>query len=879
MRLIFLLLSFTSFNISFGQEWKQLNQETLEYYQTGNYTKATKTNAKALKKAKKAYGEVSDQYTSSLNNLAYIQQVQQNYSAAISSFKKVKDLTYQLYNSGWRIEYVESLKNIVNIYLLNGQYDSCEYYIFEAQKAMLDGFQNHREYYDSKGAEFYRALLHLSSSQASLYYDKGQVYEAIDILEKELEALRQTDSSFYSNQKEYRVMLSNLITYYNAVGPSEKSKRMIMEYLSLASNSKEDPIPHLYALQNLGSYYSLSNQADSAVIIWNKALQYIDDRKLQKHSLFLVILNNLGELYLNLEDYKKSEALLSRSKRIQDQRVSKMSKLYHPTIFNLAECYRWSGNYKKADELYADLMKRLKDDLINNFTYLTDREKRAFYLNQLSYFEHFSSFALEISGLLPIEGIEKNSIRRGVTKDLYDLQLMMKASILNASEKMKGRILSSNDEELKAGYRAWESQKAYLADLYEKPDVTKESIQKIAQQIEGFEKFLISESGDFKSGLILEEVIWSDVQTKLKPGEAAVEIVRLVDGLVYGALVLTSETKERPRMALILSTQSKHLEKQFYNQYKNAIALKYKDTASYNVYAKPIFQAIEESIPSSQKLEKIYFSPDGIFNQINLNTLFDPEDNEYVLDKVEIVQVTNTRELLKNNMAFSRPGNKAILFGQPSFSLSAEDRSSTVFADLAGTGIEVDKIKQYLTDNNWQIEIHTGENANEVNLKKLSSPRVLHLATHGFFKDNETGDQQSSMAEILLNSGIVLTGANDKNGHLGENGILTANEALYLSLDSTDLVVLSACESGLGQFHPGQGVYGLQSALKSAGAKSIIMSLWKVDDSATQELMTLFYSYWVQSKEKRAAFRKAQAALRKKYPDPHYWGAFVMTGL
>ena len=170
----------------------------------------------------------------------------------------------------------------------------------------------------------------------------------------------------------------------------------------------------------------------------------------------------------------------------------------------------------------------------------------------------------------------------------------------------------------------------------------------------------------------------------------------------------------------------------------------------------------------------------------------------------------------------------------------------------------------------------------------------MHIATHGFFLkdvDKLTSEKvfgiQSEKAKDnpLLRSGLFLTGSaaamegqNTSELSSEDDGILTAYEAMNLTLDQTDVVVLSACETGLGDVKSGEGVYGLQRAFFIAGSGAIVMSLWKVNDEATQQLMTKFYSEWVKTGNKLKAFRNAQLALRQTMKDPYFWGAFVMIG-
>jgi CHAT domain-containing protein len=184
--------------------------------------------------------------------------------------------------------------------------------------------------------------------------------------------------------------------------------------------------------------------------------------------------------------------------------------------------------------------------------------------------------------------------------------------------------------------------------------------------------------------------------------------------------------------------------------------------------------------------------------------------------------------------------------------------------------------------------------ATEKNVKTLKGPSLVHIATHGYFlqdADENAGsvfgvNAENASSNPLLRSGLILAGAGKTitgNGGVditsNDNGVLTAYEAMNLNLEGTNLVILSACETGLGDVKSGEGVYGLQRAFQVAGADALIMSLWKVDDAATQMLMTNFYNNWIKLGNKQKAFKQAQLQLMTKYKEPYFWGAFVMMGM
>jgi len=183
--------------------------------------------------------------------------------------------------------------------------------------------------------------------------------------------------------------------------------------------------------------------------------------------------------------------------------------------------------------------------------------------------------------------------------------------------------------------------------------------------------------------------------------------------------------------------------------------------------------------------------------------------------------------------------------------------------------------------------------ADEDSIKAVRQPKVLHIATHGFFKEDFSKDELVGLTASeneftqnpLLRSGLLLKGAGDvlKSSSIldinSEKGVLTAYEAMNMNLDNTELVVLSACETGLGEIQIGEGVFGLQRSFLVAGANTVVMSLFKVNDEVTQKLMTRFYERWLLTGDKRKSFSEAKKEIKKVYPQPIYWGSFVMTGL
>ena len=413
----------------------------------------------------------------------------------------------------------------------------------------------------------------------------------------------------------------------------------------------------------------------------------------------------------------------------------------------------------------------------------------------------------------------------------------------------------------------------------------------LGNEVERLERELSEKSEIFGQSFENKRITYENVQSALGKNDVAVEMVRyryfnhtFTDSIIYVALYVKGE-KGRPRAVEL--PEGHRMETRYFKYYRNCITGKLPDEYSYKVFWEPIQKEIGQ-------YTTIYISPDGVYNQINLEAIPTP-DGKYVIDNSNIVMVSNTKDLyvrkVKVKPAGSTSGtNNATMFGNPTFYLVAS--ANQAIPELPGTEKEVDELQKLLKQKGWVTDEYMENNASEEKVKALDNPRIFHIATHGFYTKAEDATSQKELTENeammaenpLMKSGLLLRGAGDvlaktKYNYNMESGVLTAYEAMSLNLDKTDLVVLSACETGLGEISNGEGVYGLQRAFFVAGAKVLIMSMFKVDDDATQKLILNFYKKWLTTGNMRQSFVEAKKELRVEYPEPIYWGAFMMIGL
>jgi CHAT domain-containing protein len=861
-QLSFFLVLFPLF--VFAQDWQALTKRGMQEYKLGNYTGAEELFSRALK----AVSDTTREYATSLANIGHCQQTVGNFPAAQQSFRTAFRLTGRIFPP-LHIERVDAALNLANAFLPGGQYDSCEQYAQLAEQWVAESVQKRTAHYQEEIFSFFDASIKTQNTMATLAFQKGQWSKAAALMEQQKQFLQQVYPNDYRSLSTYQSTLNNLSTYYLEGSQYEKAKQSATEHLSIVAEQK-NKISYLRALNNLGSMYRNLGQYDSAMLTYKQAAVLLDTGNYRNSDLHVAVLNNIGELSLSLENYTDAISFLQKSIRLQEKRPGLNPRMYQPTLRNLAITFHWMGDFKQAEQTYQKLITELTNEILHNYTYLSDAEKISFFRSNVSVLESFSSFAFQLSGELKLyKGLTYTS--RSAINDLFDLLMATKGLILHPGLRLKNTILTGSNEQMKTTYQQWADKKYAYANEVRKENADLKNIHKLSNDIEVLEKWLRLNSQAFRKGFVIEKKSWKDVQLALKPNEAAVEVVRLENGLVYGVMILTPTTMNGPVAAIIKSKPSQFLEKQFYKNYSNAIQFDLTDSISYQTFWKPIQNIID--LYEGKKINRIYFSADGFYNKINLNTLYNPSTGKFLIDELDLVHVTNMQEVIpeKSKAVVSK---KAFLFGRPQFSPS-EKETNINFSDLPGTEKEVDQINLLLKEKGWQTQLYKYEIATEANAKELKAPGIVHFATHGFVVQDSA---RSDLTNLLLDAGIVLAGAGTESSS-GEDGILTAYEMMNVDLDNTQLVVLSACETGLGEYYNGEGVYGLQRAIRSAGSKNMIMSLWKVDDDATQKLMTMFYKNWLSTKTSSGeAFRAAQQELKKIYPQPKYWGAFIFTG-
>lgn len=908
--IVIIILGITSiFNTVLAENADELMRKSGKSLDLGKYQDALTFAQQALDAEKQKNGTATVNYATilgRLGNIHYssgdIKKAEEYFQSAIKSFKEMGKTN----EPGYAI----TLNDMACVYQYLGRF-------LDAEKLLNDAFTLKKDNGDVNNMT-YAISLH---NAAKLKQVQGFYGESEELYKKALEIKAKTEGLTSAT---YATTLLNLGLLYQELGNYDVSKKNIEKAVNIYETELEKTNPllksaklqlalvHVSLNDNDKAYSILStidnpekifqnNHPDYASVLYNIAMLYwskknytdakrlleqamaSSEKQLGKGSTFYSsCLNSLGLVCWAGKMYNTAYQYLNQAVKNRKEIYGENNPKYTTSLHNLAGLLSYMGKKKEAEALYLQSLKLYQKHIKEYFPFLSEKEKTSFYAMIKERLDLFYCYVLE--------NYKNNPSLIG---EMFNTQLACKAILLKDILNLRNTIKKTNDEKMIVIFDKWQKIKEELSTLYNFSKVELKAMGRNLDALENeanqLEKELSQNCKIFNQEYIKVSTTWKDIQKQLKGDEAVIDIIRFsmfrggwTDQIQYIALIITNETKDYPE--LIVLDKNNQLESMYIKNYNNSIRFKIDDNDSYNAFWKNIDEYLGNR-------NKIYISPDGAFNKININTLRKP-DGSYVLDTKEITMVSNTSDILgiKNDKSVLFQNKTASIFGYPKQSENDKERVAVLrnwkdmlksfnIEELPQTKVEVTELEKVLTSNQFKTSLFIENNANEYQFKKMTNTDIIHIATHGFFlTDFEFNnyeqifgiDVQRFIDDPLLRSGLVLS-EDDK-----ENGILSAFEVKNMDFGSTDLAVLSACETGAGEIKNGEGVYGLQRAFQIAGAKNVVMSLWKVDDIATQEFMGKFYDYLLQGSKPAVALKLAQMKTKEKYAHPYYWGAFVL---
>jgi CHAT domain-containing protein len=928
---IIFILSFVIRHSSFCQTWQHYDSLRAVYLEKISYDTALVFADKALQIVKEKTGENDTLYANMLRALMDVNYYAGKYPIAIEYCKKEKEIR-KLIQGEKHPDYATTLSCLASLYDVTGNYQAAEPLYLEAKEILKEALGEKHPYYASclnDLAQLYWAMGNFSAAEP-LYIESMNIRKEIlgekhpdyakslnnlAVLYQEMgnypaaEALLLESKNIYKevlgeNHPDYALPLNNLAVLYWSIGNYPAAEPLLLEAIKIIKETLGEKHPdYAFYLNDLGELYQAMGNYPAAEYLLLESKNIRKETPGEKHPDYAISLNNLAGLYNEMGNYAAAEPLYIEAKNIRKEVLGEKNLDYATSLNNLAILYQSLDNYPAAESYYLHCLEVVNSAIVQNFAFLSEKEKEMFFKTQANDFENFYSFSLK-----------RKKDNQEITKIVFNDVVKNKGLLLKSSTAMRTAILTSNDTSLISKYEKWTGMKREISDLYSTEISKREKDpEKLEQQANAIEKDLVRGSqvfGDFQK---VQKLTWESVRNNLKRGEAAIEFIRFTEGKkrdtsLYCALLITPLSKQPVMIQLFYE---KELEVILGNNSSNNLSYISSIYGTNQVTNEQLYNLIWQPLEKYlEGVKTVYYSPDGLLHKISFAAMSNGK-NVYLCDNYILNRLSTTGKVAMHENSGIDKDLLAGIYGGIDY--STDSTIQKIWQYLPGTKSETDKINQIFKSKKLKTKYFSGKSATEGSFKELftinqlnSKPEILHIASHGFFYPDpeviKTEEEKSKVVpeepvsfrgggsgfgvwqfvmnkNPLMRSGLVFSGANNvwnrKYTGEGEDGVLTAQEVTQLDLRKTQLVVLSACETGLGDIKGSEGVYGLQRAFKMAGVKFLIMSLWQVPDNETSEFMTLFYEKLLLTKDIRKSFTETQSEMRKKY-DPYYWAAFVL---
>lgn len=559
-------------------------------------------------------------------------------------------------------------------------------------------------------------------------------------------------------------------------------------------------------------------------------------------------------------------------------------------LIYLANAEGFAGHIDAGCSDYTMATNKLRDLMRKQLPYTSLQERESFWIPLSSLFTNMTPYALKAGRCQDV-----------FSERCYDAIVLSKAFLLESERSMFDVVKKEGTDEdmrdymkltqMKNQIKVWEKDYAHNAD----------SILKMSQRADQLALRLAGRCRSIGDITNFADINYAAVKKAMKPNDILLDFTDYVSettGRKY-AVYIIDKGKEYPLVKYL-----------FAETQMDSLGITRPDMFYDKDYAPEVLRLLWE--PLKEHIAEgatVYYVPSQLLFRVSLESL-PLADGSLLGSHYNFVRLSSARELVKvQSPILSAKPRSAVLYGGLQYDLRPTamieeakkydltgllvmrgdmTRGDSTFSALPGSKQEVKEIASILKANNWQVTPRMGIEGTEESFLSMhaKAPQVLQIATHGFYYTPERAeavDYLKGYSDAMMLSGIVLSGGNA--AWLGKNlpegvleGILTANNIARLDLSNTEMVVLSACQSGQGKA-TSEGLYGLQRAFKKAGVGTMVMTLWSVSDKVATEFMITFYKQLASKQcqwNKRRAFENAKSIMRDKYPDPFHWAAFVM---
>jgi CHAT domain-containing protein/Tfp pilus assembly protein PilF len=886
-----------------------LNNKALQLSEVGKYAEAEVVYKRALRIFEEKLGPGDGQVAIVLANLGDVCMDTGRYTEAELLYNKALKIKGERFGRD-HTSFGISLNQLGLFYSTTGRYAEAESFY----KKALEVFE--------RRLEKDHPLIAMGLSNLALLYDTSGRYAEAELMFKRATGIK--EKRFGREHRSVAVSLSNLAGLYEKTDRNTEAELLYKRALEIQKKklAKDHPAVAV-TLNNLGSLYARTGRYAEAEPMYKRALEIQEDRLRSEHPSLATSLSNLAGLYEKTGRTAEAELLYKRAIEIKERRLGKEHPSIAVSLSNMALFYATNGRHPESHRLFhrsVAIKKRTKDDV---FLLLTERQKLA-YVNQNG---------LEMEAFLSHTLLHMSGANEAVN-DTLNAWIQWKGAVLEAQTRYRDAVNYSDNPEIKRKVDELTALRRYMVRLqFSKPekmapeDYTKTLID-TERQKETLESELNRISGNFAIASQASRVDVNGLAASLPAGSVYLDFakIRILDfqkrewkKTCYLVFVLLP--KKQPETHFINLGNTEQIDSHitaYLTEVNRLKEGKLPNTLLLDREAKSLYELIIKPIEALlQGRQQLFVSPDGNLNLIPFEVIR-LSSGQFLIEKYQLSYLGAGRDIVKFATS-AMNGGTSVVMADPDYDMGlnelqrakndlgiketqvrgeiSSDVRNIRFTRLPETKQEADAIDSMLrTGFKHKVENYQGVRAFEEVLYSTASPKILHLATHGYFlkqASRQEGDSRgfgiepnSSPGEIralnienpMLRSGIVLSGVNSALKEGRDDGLVSAEKILGLRLNGTELVVLSACETGVGDVQTGEGVFGLKRAFILSGAKSLVMSLWSVPSKETVDLMKDFYGLLSRGRTKSEALHQAKLNIMKQKPNPVYWGAFVLVG-